>query len=67
MLACEPSGLALLGISVQGLGKNFPQLGFEITDDIVILSKIQDFCELFIPLPKSQCMKCLSASHDDTR
>lgn len=42
MLACEPSGLALLGISVQGLGKNFPQLGFEIIDDIVILSKIQD-------------------------
>ena len=25
MLACEPSGLALLGRSVQGLGKNFPQ------------------------------------------
>lgn len=25
LLGCEPSGLALLGISVEGLGKNFPQ------------------------------------------
>jgi hypothetical protein len=25
MLACAPSGLALLGISAEGKGKNFPQ------------------------------------------